>query len=329
MSAKANYFKLGLFIIVAVVLGIGAVLVLGANKLFQEKFIIETYLDQSVQGIEVGSKVKYRGVPIGNIRRISFTGNHYTAPDKVHPTKHSYVLLEIELTSIPFTGMTVETISQELPKEVKHGLRARLTSQGVTGTSYLEIDYLDPEKYPPLPIDWEPQRPYIPSAQSVFSRIVSSAEDVFNQLQSIDFIKIATGVERLIDSLDRKVEQVPLDKISTNAIQLLAEVRHSNRAIQELLGRPEINAALKDLSGAVASLRRTAEAPALTNSVIQLERTLRRLDQVVAGKDDDLVVALSNLRTLTENLKELSESAKRFPAHLLFGDPPKPSKNLP
>ena len=329
MSAKANYFKLGLFIIVAVVLGIGAVLVLGANKLFQKKFIIETYLDQSVQGVEVGSKVKYRGVPIGNIRHISFTGNHYTMPDGSRSPKHSYVMLEIELTSIPFSGMTQDNLRQELPAEVKHGLRARLTSQGVTGTSYLEIDYLDPAKFPPLPIDWEPENPYIPSAQSAFSRIVSSAEDVFNQLQSIDFMKIANGVEQLIDSLDRKVKQVPLDKISTNAVQLLTEVRDSNRAIRELLGRPEINSAIKDLAAAVAGLRRTAEAPALTNSVAQLERTLRRLDQVVAGKDDDLEVALSNLRALTENLKELSENAKRFPAYLLFGEPPKPSKNSP
>ncbi len=329
MSAKANYFKLGLFIIVSIVLAIGAVLVLGANKLFQEKFIIETYLDQSVQGIEVGSKVKYRGVPIGNIRRISFTRNHYTSRDKAQPTSHSYVMLEIELTAIPFSGMTAEVLSQELPKEVKHGLRARLTSQGVTGTSYLEIDYLDAEKFPPLPIDWEPEHPYIPSAQSAFSRIVSSAEEVFNQLQSIDFMKIANGVERLIDSLDRKVTQLSLDKISTNAVQLLTEVRDSNRRIQELLGQPEINSAIRDLAAAAASIRRTAEAPALTNSVVQLEKTLRRLDQVVAGKDDDLEVALSNLRSLTENLKELTENAKRFPAYLFFGEPPKPSKNSP
>ena len=329
MSAKANYFKLGLFIIVAVVLGIGAVLVLGANKLFRKKFIIETYLNQSVQGIDVGSKVKYRGVAIGNIRRITFTKNRYTSPDNSQPVRHSYVMLEIELTTLPFSGMNEDTLRQELPTEIKHGLRARLTSQGVTGTSYLEIDYLDPEKYPALPIDWEPAHPYIPSAESAFSRIVSSAEEVFNQLQSIDFMKIASGVERLIDSLDRKVDQLPLDRIGTNAVQLLTEVRNSNRQVQELLSRPEIGSAIKDLASAVASLRRTAEAPALTNSVVQLERTLRRLDQVVAGKGDDLESALSNLRTLTENLKELSENAKRFPAYLFFGEPPKASKNLP
>ena len=63
----------------------------------------------------------------------------------------------------------------------------------------------------------------------------------------------------------------------------------------------------------------------LTNSIAQLQKTLRRIDQLAAGKDNDLEVTLDNLRVLTENLKELSENAKRFPAQLLFGEPPKPT----
>jgi phospholipid/cholesterol/gamma-HCH transport system substrate-binding protein/paraquat-inducible protein B len=55
-----------------------------------------------------------------------------------------------------------------------------------------------------------------------------------------------------------------------------------------------------------------------------LQKTLRRIDQLAAGKDNDLEITLGNLRVLTENLTELSENAKRFPAQLLFGEPPKP-----
>ena len=324
MSAKANYFKLGMFIIVAVALAIGAVLVLGAGKLFQKKFIVETYLDQSVQGVEVGSKVKYRGVPIGNIRKISCTRNHYS-PNPGRHEQHSYVLLELELTSLPFGGMSERTIDVELPKEVRHGLRTRITSQGVTGTSYIEIDYLEPDRYPPLPIDWQPANPYIPSAPSALSKIVNSAEEVFTELQDIEFARIAADAEKFI----AKLSNLPFAMLGTNALELLVEVRDSNRRVQELLGRPEISSAVTNLSGAVAGLRRLAESPGLTNSIAQLERTLLRVDQVVAGKDDDLSVTLDNLRALTANLRELSENARRFPAQLLFGQPPKPSENLP
>jgi ABC-type transporter Mla subunit MlaD len=328
MSAKANYFKLGLFILAATVLGIAAVLVLGAGRLFQKKYLIETYLDQSVQGIDVGSKVKYRGVSIGHVRRIGFTRDHYSNP-KAGPTNHSYVLVEIEVTSLPFAMTSPEEIEKALPQEVRHGLRTRLTSQGVTGTSYVEIDYLDPAKYPPLPIDWEPEHPYIPSAPSVFSKIVNSAEDLFTELDQIDFTRIANNVELLIVSLDDKVNQLPLGMLGTNATGLLTDVRETNRRLQNLLDRPELDTLLKDASGAVAGLRRATESPALTNSVAQLQKTLRRIDQLAAGKDRDLEVALGNLRVLTENLKELSENAKRFPAHLLFGEPPKPSRSSP
>jgi len=93
---------------------------------------------------------------------------------------------------------------------------------------------------------------------------------------------------------------------------LLSEVRTSNRSLQELLARPEIGASLKDLSGTLASLRRTAESPAFSNSVVRLEQTLRRVEQLVSSKDNDLAASLDNLRGLTENLRELSENAKRF-----------------
>ena len=75
---------------------------------------------------------------------------------------------------MPFTADSQDTVETGLPKEVERGLRTRLTSQGVTGTAYIEVDYLDPAKYPPLPIDWVPEHPYIPSAPSVLSRIVNS-----------------------------------------------------------------------------------------------------------------------------------------------------------
>ena len=325
MSAKANYFKLGVFILAGFGLALGAVLLLGASRLLEKKVIIETYLDQSVQGIDIGSKVKYRGVPIGTVRKVSFTKNHYAQQAK--GLQHSYVLLELELTAVPFGEMTPDTIQDDLPKEVRHGLRSRLTAQGVTGTSYLEIDYLDAERYPALPIDWEPKNPYLPSAPSAFAQIVNSAEEVFSELERINFTKIAGGVEQLIDSLERKVGDLPLATLGTNAVSLLAEVRDSNRQLRNLLERPEIGTSLKDLSAAVANLRRTTELPGLTNSVVRLERTLGRLEGLLAGKDDAVESSLENLRSLTENLRELSENAKRFPAQVLFGEPPKPLRN--
>ena len=75
MSAQANYFKLGLFVIGAMVaLASCSSLIIGIGTLVPvEASSIETYFNESVQGLDVGSKVKYRGVVVGEVTRIGFT----------------------------------------------------------------------------------------------------------------------------------------------------------------------------------------------------------------------------------------------------------------
>ena len=77
MSLKANYFKLGLFVIGAIVAGAVVLVVIGSGRWFQPKLTIETYFNESVQGLDRGSKLKYRGVSIGEVTRIGFTYNKY------------------------------------------------------------------------------------------------------------------------------------------------------------------------------------------------------------------------------------------------------------
>src|SRR6185369_11701274 len=70
MALKANYFKLGLFVIGAIVSGAIVLVVIGSGRWFQPKLTIETYFNESVQGLDIGSKLKYRGVAIGEVTKI-------------------------------------------------------------------------------------------------------------------------------------------------------------------------------------------------------------------------------------------------------------------
>ena len=76
MSLKANYFKLGLFVIGAVVAGAVVLVVIGSGRWFQPKLTIETYFNESVQGLDVGSPVKFRGVTVGNVADITIAPDH-------------------------------------------------------------------------------------------------------------------------------------------------------------------------------------------------------------------------------------------------------------
>ena len=144
---KLSYFKIGLFVIAAIVVGVIGVVVLGAGRVFQKKALVETYIDESVQGLDVGSPVKFRGVPVGNVERITLTSAEYA-------TKRQYVLVRMSVSPNIFQFPVTDPNSQELKRELDRGFRVRLAAQGLTGVAYLETDYLDPERNPALEIDW-------------------------------------------------------------------------------------------------------------------------------------------------------------------------------
>ena len=328
MRTKASYYKLGLFIVAGSALVLAGVLVLGAGKLFKKQFQLETYINESVQGIDIGSKVKFRGVTIGNVSAIDFTGSHY--PIDTHATnQHSYVRIEFEIDGQTFGSATAHMMYENLAAEIANGLRIRVTAQGVTGTSYLEIDYLNPLTNPTLPVQWKPRLPYIPAAPSIFNRIVNTADALIEKLSRINYEGIASNLNFAVLAATKRVDELQVAEISTHALELLDKVGESNRKIQALLDRPEIDVILKEYAATGGGLRRFAESPGLTNSLAQLELSLRRVNQLLAGKDADLQITLDNLRSFSENLKELSENAKRYPAQLLFGEPPPRTKVAP
>ena len=89
--------------------------------------------------------------------------------------------------------------------ETVKGLRARLASQGLTGASFLEIDYLDPKANPILPIDWKPTYPYLPSAPSIITRLSDAMTSIMNSLQDINLQGLMTRLETTLGRLDKNL----------------------------------------------------------------------------------------------------------------------------
>ena len=76
VSVRANYFKLGLFVLGAMGAAIVLLLVVGSGRWFQPKITFETYFDESVQGLDIGSPIKFRGVTIGTVGKIDIALDH-------------------------------------------------------------------------------------------------------------------------------------------------------------------------------------------------------------------------------------------------------------
>jgi len=347
--ANLSYFKIGLFVISATVIGIIGLVVLGVGAILQKKALVETYIDESVQGLDVGSPAKFRGVPVGRVEHISLTSAEY-------PTRLQYVLVRVSISSNILQFPLNDPRSLQLQRELERGFRVRLAPQGLTGVAYLEMDYLEPERNPPLEIDWQPVHPYIPSTRSRITQLSEAVERVLNNIGDINIAELSESIEKSLLAMTKLADSANLEQIGVQANALLSEVRETNRQINALVGNPDLKSALADASamaGRARQLVERAEKPVsqmlvdlpkaseslnrfanrldsvsndLPETSAQLRQTLRGLNRLIASQQRDIDKTVENLRAASENIKEITDQSKKYPSQVLFGAPPPPSK---
>lgn len=323
MSERANYLKIGLFVIVAISIAIAAVILLGAGALFQKQILVETYFDESVQGLDIGSAVKIRGVPVGKVETI-------TLVDSIYDTSKRYVLVRIALLPRSL-GRSADVLSKGLKKEINKGLRIRMAFQGVTGLAFLEADYLPPSQAPCLPIDWQPKYPYVPSAPSTITRYTEAIDKILKNLDNLDIKRLSEGLEQAIGALNRAMEEAHVAQISNQSVALLKELRATNSRFNKLLAAgdtplQQFFATLPELSRSLTRSARHLEklATELPKDLAPLSRSLRQMSALLTAEQQTIETTLENVRQTSENLLDLSENARAYPSQVIFGNPPPP-----
>lgn len=234
---ETNYLKIGAFVLVGLGLMVFALLIFGSNKLLQPVVYVETYFEESIQGVSVGTPVKYRGLQIGYIENIAFANEIYAHGRNLDQAMHARsIYVKIAITSKLFTDLTRDGVKQFLSKEVEQGLRLKLVAQGLTGTSYLEFDYVAPIAKPLLRLDWEPEFFYVPSVPSVLSRLSENVQNVLSELKDVNFRKLFSDLDTLTVALNRVVgkDEWLLDRIDhplVRSVQNLKVVSDDLRVI--------------------------------------------------------------------------------------------------
>ena len=348
---KLSYFKVGVFVIAASVIAIIGVILLGLGTVFQKNTMVETYIDESVQGLDVGSAVKFRGVPIGKVEQISLTSAEYS-------TRKRYVLVRADIAPSMFQGNWTELTQSGFKLEIERGLRLRLAAQGLTGVAYLEADYADPQRNPPLEIDWQPRHPYVPSTRSRITQLGESVEKILRSFENVDVGRLVDGMEKSLSTITKVAEGANFEKLGAQTNSFLTEVRETNRQLKELVGGQEIRTAVSDAAAAAKSAREivgSAEKPLkqlladlpqasesmtrlikrldlmssdLPETSAQLRQTIQRMNRLIANQQRDIERTMDNLRAISDNMKEITENSKKYPSQVLFGAPPPPSKAI-
>ena len=172
MNNRVNYTMVGFLVLFGVALMIGFSYWLLKPSSKQEVTKYHILFDESVLGLNIDSPVKYRGITVGKVVDL-----------KINPknTEQVQVLISV-LKSTPIKEDTV----------------AKLTSQGITGLSYINLS-LGSNNAPPLKAHNGQKYPIIKTQPSFFERFEKSLGTVSTKLS-----KTLSGTERLLNEENQK-----------------------------------------------------------------------------------------------------------------------------
>lgn len=289
-------FKLGLFIILATVVFFAALFILGTMDRFKEKAHISTLVSESVQGLSVGSSVKYQGVPIGsvceimiypidNVIRIDMEIN--ISKFKVQQSGHAPVTIQIE------------DFNSHVADAVKKGLCCRMELEGITGGKYIELQ-MEKDATPPQ-YDTEEfglEYTYVPSQPSLISDLRGSVTTILAKLESIDYKGISDRTNAVLDSINERVNSPKFDETIDNVNAMVNEARKSIENLENLTNsdiRDKIDTISKNVNTAVTAVE------SLTKSV-EVEIKAIEFGKIAENFRSFLSTAIRTSKTLDETL---------------------------
>ena len=212
---NARYFKIGSFVIIGLTLIIITIIMLTSSDLFEQTFNVETYFNESVQGLSEGSPVKYRGMTIGTVKKIDFVNEVYDIHDKQSVKQFSpYIYVRMSIVSNVFKHFSKQKEADLFEDAVKSGLRIKLAMQNLTGNAYLELNFLDPASNPALPISWTPKNIYIPSTKSTITELSDTIQAILKELKNAHIQQTIDQFRQLSKSTNKTV--VNIDQLLRN-----------------------------------------------------------------------------------------------------------------
>ncbi len=314
--------------VVGVILSIVLIIWLGVSNYLDQGLLYAAYFDESVQGLDKDSAVKYRGVTIGKVQEIT------VAPDG----KLIEVLLKIE--------------NQPSLKRSPEKIIAQLKSVGITGLMFIELDTRKtdlPDLSPKLnfPSDY----PVIATHPSEISLLFQSIDNVLATMGAVDLNKMFEQMTHTLKAIDNAISRAQVGKLSTELQTALTRLNQhleddqwqkimtaTSQAADRINDFGEnANLAVDRFDRTIAGLEKLVDqnTPTINHAVSELDRSMvllggffqngdslvRRTDQKIEGLNAELRAILQRLNATADSLNEFSQRIAAQPAQLLLGDP--------
>ena len=307
MLKKQTYFSVGLFVTIGVILGVTAIVWVSTTKYFKKGATFVTYFDESVQGLQVDSIVKYRGVDVGRVEKIS------VAPD--------YRLIEI-------------VMKIDFKRDVMRDTVAKLQLAGITGVVFLDLDQRPPGDTMPSPkITFPTQYPVIPSHPSDLQQISSGINEIVGKIKKVDFEAISDRVVKTTGAIEALIGGPETKKTMTNLESTTASLSNTAKRINKIMDDGSVEGVIldaretiKDARGLIGKARTELDSLNLAGTVRKTDTFLESTTKKTRAVAADAEITMENLRNASETLDHLLERLNADPSELIFSSPPMPGR---
>jgi len=325
MSMRANPTVIGLFMIGAMVLAVVGVATLASVSWMNKESTFISYFEESVNGLDVGAAVKFKGVPVGRVTdlliRISSADTTFQVP----------VQYDVDLTRLTSAdgGFIDLGDTAVLTLQIADGLRAQLQMESlVTGQLYVELTYRTEAQ--PKKLENRPSpHPEIPTTPSLLAAFGTQAGSVVG-----DVLQILIRVNEMLASVN--VEEINRAVVaSAGAVERLATSQELQNAIGEVPGMAtQFNSTMNEMETLIEKLGEAAgPLPGQMESAnTELVLTLQSLRQAVedarglyttdSGLGYQMEGAMASLKEAADALRALVLSLDRNPDMLIRGRKP-------
>jgi paraquat-inducible protein B len=319
MSRKPSPAKIGAFVLIGAAILVLTIGLLGSARLFARPVPMILYFRDSVNGLAVGSPVKYKGVTIGQVRSISL------ASVKGADALLIPVVVEIDKNAFETEGGAdlPITVPAGLKRAVDNGLRGSLETESlVTGRLYVSLDvipragppvYVGGSKYPEIPTQSTGLVEFIKNLSKIdLPTMVRQLNEILSKLNtSLGELKVKELNERLAKVL------VSVESLiaSTKWTETVDSVRQTSDKAREVLVSVE-----KEVTPLTSNLNQTANSARETFA--ELQRATADLRRVLTSESpvmSDLQRALEETALAARSLRELADELTRNPSALLKG----------
>jgi phospholipid/cholesterol/gamma-HCH transport system substrate-binding protein len=311
MAVGTNRWKLGLFVLAGFAVAVAALLLLGARALGQKTVEFVSFFDESVQGLEIGSPVKFRGVTVGRVAQIDIAEN----------LRHVQVTSALSVEQVGKLRLAVKENGSKLHPD----MRVQLAQTGITGVKFLLIDFFDSKSNPVIPLPFTPPANYIPTASSTMKNLEDSVTRTANR-----FPEIADDAAKAVAQVRLVAEQIQAGRLPERGVETLT---HANEALSEL------NAQLKAVNAAALSSQAEKNLQELNGVLVRTNALLARLEGEQglfqsAGRSADAIgevarnartlgpeleLTLREIRGAARSIKRLADDLDREPDMLIKG----------